>query len=192
MKPEMKYIARKQELINQIADLITAEGYSNLTVRDMCNRLNISTGSFYHYFPEKNDLIWILLTDIDEYFNDKVVSEFADNEMDNLITFCRKYGNYVVKRGVETCRSISLAPLKEYSNNYLDENRSIFQILHQIIIRGLEKNQFHFGDITSMDAARMIMIILRGYSTDWAKRNGSYDIEESIQTFIKMFSKSIQ
>jgi AcrR family transcriptional regulator len=191
MNLEKKHNARKQELMNQVTDIITTEGYANLTVRDICHRLGISTGTFYHYFPEKGDLVWILFSDIDDYFQDKVVSNFVDYEPDNLVVFCNEYGNYVVKGGVETCRYISAAPLKDYRNNYLDENRSIFQILLKIIERGVEKKQFDLDHITTLEAARMLMIILRGYSTDWAKRGGSYDITEAIQLFLQLFRKSL-
>lgn len=190
MNPEKKYIARKQELFSQITDLIKKEGYANLTVRGICNDLGISTGTFYHYFPEKNDLAWILFSDIDDYFNTVVVQKFDENEPENLITYCMEYGRYVIESGVETCRCISVAPLKHINNNYLDESRCLFQILQKILVQGVEKKQFN-ATLNPIETTRMLMVLLRGYSSDWAKRNGNYDLIESLEAFIRLFSKSL-
>jgi hypothetical protein len=37
----------------------------------------------------------------------------------------------------------------------------------------------------------MLMVLLRGYSSDWAKRDGNYDLIESLEIFIRLFSKSL-
>ncbi|WP_313135074.1 TetR/AcrR family transcriptional regulator [Anaerocolumna sp.] len=191
MNSELKYIARKQELLAQITDLINTEGYANLTVRKICHCLGISTGSFYHYFPYKGELAWILFADIDDYFNNEVVRKFTKNEADNLLIFGEEYGNYVTERGVETCRYISLAPLRDASNNYMDEKRGIFQILLNIVLRGEEKKQLKLAGTDAIDTARMLMIVLRGFSADWAKHNGNYSLPEAILPVMKLLSVSL-
>lgn len=190
MNPHLKHSMRKQELFSQITDIIKKDGYANLTVRGICNDLGISTGTFYHYFPEKNDLAWILFSDIDDYFETVVTTKFVDNELDNLSTFCIEYGTYVVNSGVETCRCISVAPFKHLSNNYLAEERKLFQILLNMLGRGIDKKQFS-ETLNPLETARMLMVLLRGYSSDWAKRNGEFDLINSLENFIKLFSKCL-
>lgn len=190
MNPQKKHSMRKQELFSKITDIIKKEGYANLTVRGICNDLGISTGTFYHYFPEKNDLAWILFSDIDDYFNTVVTLKFQDNEVGNLITYCIEYGIYVVDSGVETCRCISVAPFKNMSHNYLDEDRSLFQILLNILVKGIEKKQFN-NTLEPLETTRMLMVLLRGYSSDWAKRSGDFDLIESLEKFIRLFCKSL-
>ncbi|MDF2951658.1 MAG: hypothetical protein K0S18_1241 [Anaerocolumna sp.] len=186
MNPQIKFLARKQELFAKIRELVSKEGYSNLTVRDICSNLGISTGTFYHYFPEKGDIAWILFSDIDNYFNEVATNKLTDYEPDNLVTFCIEYGNYIVGNGVETCRYISIAPFNKNNHAYLDEGRAIFKILLHIIERGEAKGQFKLND-TPLEITRMIMVLIRGYSSDWAKRNGSYDIVEKLKFFIQLF-----
>ncbi len=191
MKPsDNKYNTRKQELFAQITDLIKEVGYSNLTVRGICNNLGISTGTFYHYFPEKGDLALVLFSAIDNYFINTLTLKFGSNEADNLITFCNEYANFVVRNGVETCRCISIAPLSLKDSNYLDENRNLFQILQNILVLGVEKKQFS-KSLNPQETARMLMVLLRGYSSDWAKRNGNYDLAFAIENFIRLFIKSL-
>lgn len=190
MNPKKKFIARKQELFVQVTELITKEGYENLTVRGICKKLEISTGTFYHYFSEKGDLALALFSDIDDYFINEVASKFQEDESQNLITFSISYGVYIIKNGVETCRCINMAPLKNNDKNYLDENRGIFQVLQELLTRGVDKGQFNLP-VSPQDTTRMLMVLLRGYSSDWAKREGNYDLLNSIETFITLFCKSL-
>lgn len=190
MNPEMKHMARKQELFQQINQLIEKEGFSNLTIRKICKNLDISIGTFYHYFPDKGDIAWILFSEIDNYFETEVNQKYGENEPENLVTFSMEYGVFIMKRGVENCRCINLAPLKSKGHSYLDEGRSIFQNLYTIIKRGAEKEQFILSG-SSLDTARMFMVLLRGYSTDWAKREGNYDLVEALRSFSTLFGKSL-
>lgn len=190
MNPQKKFDLRKQELFAQITDLINAEGYENITVRGLCQKLSISTGTFYHYFPQKGDLVCALFADIDDYFLHEVTSKFTEDETSNIVTFCEQYGIYVIKNGIETCRCISVAPLKNDSHNYLDEQRGIFQVLEQILIRGEEKKQFHLIQ-SPKQTTRMLMVLLRGYSADWAKRDGNYDLIDKLRQFILLFRISL-
>lgn len=190
MNPTKKFIARKQELFSKITELINTEGYENITVRGICKKLDISTGTFYHYFSEKGDLAWALFADIDEFFSTEVVSKFGEDEIENLKLFCTWYGKYNIRNGVETSRCINMAPLKNNTVNYLDENRSIFKILQDLFDRGVEKKQFATS-INPSETARMLMVLLRGYSSDWAKHDGNYDLVSAIENFIILFSRSL-
>lgn len=190
MHPENKFNIRKKELYEQITGLISKEGFSNLTVRDICRELEISIGTFYHYFPEKGDIAWILFSGIDQYFSDEVTTKFKDYEPDNLVTYCMEYGNYVVRGGLEVCRYINIALFHNKKNSYLEENRDIFQVLLKILERGEEKEQFHLNQ-SPLETSKMLMVLLRGYSADWAKRDGNYNIVEKIEKFIKLFVKSL-
>ncbi len=190
MNPEIKHNARKQEMLLQLNALIDKEGFENLTVRKMCHALDISIGTFYHYFPEKGDIALILFSEIDNYFEIEVAENYVDYEPDNLITFSMAYGAFVISRGVENCRYINLAPLKNKGHSYLDEGRGIFRSLFGIFDRGCRKNQFVLTE-DSLEMSRMFMVLLRGYSSDWAKRGGNYDLMEALRKFSLLFCKSI-
>lgn len=190
MNPGEKFIIRKKELFSQVTELINKIGFENITIRGICQSLNISTGSFYHYFSDKSDLILILFEDIDEYFQNDVAKSFNDDEYSNLLTFTDHYGKYVINNGVGTCRCISMAPLKSGHINYLEEKRGIFLVLNDILRRGISKKQFP-PEINPEETTRMILIVLRGYSADWAKHNGDYDLCEAITRFMSVFIKSI-
>ncbi len=46
----------RQELLNLCFDLFADKGYANVTTRQIAKELGISTGTLYHYFPNKQVL----------------------------------------------------------------------------------------------------------------------------------------
>lgn len=184
MREESKFDVRKKEMFHQITELITKYGYEKITIRGLCKEMGISTGTFYHYFRDKGDLLEVLFSDIDQYFVEAVAEKFTEFEPDNLVYYFVSYGHYIVRNGVETCRAISIGPLETRGKEYFSENRSIAEILRKILIRGMEKGQFR-DSLDPEDTTRMLLVMMRGYSQDWAKHNGSYDIVQELEKFGK-------
>lgn len=187
---DSKYTKRKFELFSQIQILADEVGYDNLTIRLICKRLEISNGTFYHYFPEKNDIARMLFSYIDNHFDD-VVTKFTNNEIENLKIFMLSYAQFVCDCGVGASKSINQAPMMNTQASYLNEERNIFQVLLGIIRRGKEQNQVQ-SKLSDIDLARMIMIILRGYCSDWAKQDGSYDLLAYVNMFVDTFILTIK
>ncbi len=50
MKTRDKILKKAQQLFNK-------NGVGNVTVRNICNELNISLGNFTYYFPDKQQII---------------------------------------------------------------------------------------------------------------------------------------
>lgn len=70
----MSFDTEKKILILEKAkDMIITEGYSNLSINKLTSELGISKGSFYTYFPSKDNMLAEILDEYSE--NTKVFSE---------------------------------------------------------------------------------------------------------------------
>lgn len=47
----------KKKIINAGFELLKEKGYDNLTVRNICDHAVVSTGTFYHFYQTKDDLM---------------------------------------------------------------------------------------------------------------------------------------
>ncbi|MBP5974351.1 TetR/AcrR family transcriptional regulator [Brasilonema sp. CT11] len=56
----------RKELLSKCFDLFAQKGYSAITMRQIAEGLNVSTGTLYHYFPSKQVLFEQLLEDVCE------------------------------------------------------------------------------------------------------------------------------
>jgi len=56
----------RKELLSKCFDLFAQKGYSAITMRQIAEGLDVSTGTLYHYFPSKKALFEQLVEDICE------------------------------------------------------------------------------------------------------------------------------
>jgi len=55
----------RQRLLKSARDLLYSRSYGNVGVKEICDAAGVQKGSFYHFFPSKQDLALAVL---DEYF----------------------------------------------------------------------------------------------------------------------------
>jgi AcrR family transcriptional regulator len=59
----------RKELLTKSFDLFAAKGYASITMRKIAEELKVSTGTLYHYFPNKKALF------------EQLVEELVENEL---------------------------------------------------------------------------------------------------------------
>ena len=144
----MSFDTEKKILILEKAkDMIITEGYSNLSINKLTSELGISKGSFYTYFPSKDNMLAEIL---DEYLeNIKVFSE-------NLIL-----NSILNSNSIDEC-------LDYYVNSMLNLNDRNLKLA--LIITSLKRNYEVFNEenfIKLKNTARktidFIKILLKKY-----------------------------
>jgi AcrR family transcriptional regulator len=74
-----KYEEMKEHIITSYITLMKKYGHENLTIRNICSSSGISTGTFYHYFSSKDELMsYYLARGYEKY------RQFSLGKMDNL------------------------------------------------------------------------------------------------------------
>jgi TetR/AcrR family transcriptional regulator, transcriptional repressor for nem operon len=91
----------RQKLIDTAKDLIWTSSYGAVSVDDICKAAGVKKGSFYHYFPSKQDLAIVALEEYQDYklnvilgpiFNsDRTFSEKIDALANAILEDSRKY-----------------------------------------------------------------------------------------------------
>lgn len=62
---------RRKEIMNGAQKLFLKEGYSQITVNDILNSVNLSKGGFYHYFDSKEAVLIALINEM----TDEIIDE---------------------------------------------------------------------------------------------------------------------
>ena len=138
---------KKLLILEKAKDMIITEGYSNLSINKLTSELGISKGSFYTYFPSKDNMLAEIL---DEYLeNIKVFSE-------NLIL-----NSILNSNSIDEC-------LDYYVNSMLNLNDRNLKLA--LIITSLKRNYEVFNEenfIKLKNTARktidFIKILLKKY-----------------------------
>ena len=194
MNRKEKTQKRQNEIIVKVVSMLNELNFKDATVRKICAAAQISTGTFYHYFPTKNALAARILGKIDEYLTENVLPKLTDeDEVKNLIQFARGFAQYANGVGSATGHVISTAdfPLPSTGEEIREEHRrALYSIPRQILQRGVEKKQFS-KNLDLDETVDQIVIILRGHSLEWSRRGRTYDIESKIDRFIRMFIRAL-
>lgn len=69
-KREIQKKNRREEILLAAIDLFTQKGFDLTTVEDITRRAHIAKGTFYNFFPKKEDVLL--------YFLDKEISKSSD------------------------------------------------------------------------------------------------------------------
>lgn len=133
----------KEELLSRCFELFSRKGYNNVTIKELTEELNISTGMLYHYFPSKKILFESLfkyerIQDIEELSQrmgdadqKKIIEMFMDRWVEN-----KKYYQDLMMLAIDFFRSNRCKPDQEvfvqFSKFYSETISSYFGIPNQI------------------------------------------------------------
>lgn len=93
----------RKELLEKSFDLFAEKGYASITMREIAQGLDVSTGTLYHYFPSKEALFLQLVEELTvqdilsfraEVGDAKTLSE----RIEAFISFVAKHEDYFIKQ----------------------------------------------------------------------------------------------
>ncbi|MDY6903389.1 MAG: TetR/AcrR family transcriptional regulator [Thermodesulfobacteriota bacterium] len=136
----------KEELLLKCFELFTSRGYDTVTMREIANSLDVSTGLLYHYFPDKQTMLQnmfevIAIREIDQLTQ---VAYQTDDVMERVDIFF----NYFKER--ETFYKGILLLLLDFSKHCTSEENISFMknyagIMAERIGEGVGTTDRHFG-----------------------------------------------
>ena len=85
----------RKELLGKCFDLFAAKGYAAITMRQISAGLKVSTGTLYHYFPNKQALFEQLVEEISQQDVITALTEFGGKK--TLSELMETLGQYLVK-----------------------------------------------------------------------------------------------
>lgn len=93
----------RKELLWKSFDLFASKGYGSVTMREIAKELGVSTGTLYHYFPNKETLYLQLVEeqteqDISNFFTQAGNPETLEERIKVLINFIQKNEDYFIKQ----------------------------------------------------------------------------------------------
>lgn len=187
--------ARKSELLrNKIyyrsIELFTEKGFENVKISDICKDLDISTGSFYYYFPSKESVLL-------EYSSasDEIMEEFSDGLQcdscaETLVQlFCHKIRVFSVA-GQKMSNVCLGAFLRHRDDSAMDMNRSAYVRFIAVLEKGKEQGEFS-ADVEPERIASLLRYLAGGLAMRWTCSKKDFDIDAEAETVIREFVKTI-
>lgn len=177
------------KIIDAAWKLFYRQGYDDTTVEEIIEESGTSRGSFYHYFPGKDDLLSTLADVFDQKY--EALMETMDPDMDRFDQLM--YLNRELFTMMENSTPLDLVA-RLYSSQLvtrgdkalMDHNRIYFRLLRQIVLQGQERGELR-GDVTVNEMVRAYALCERALIYDWCLSGGDYSLTQYSQTVMPMF-----
>lgn len=157
--------AVKLSILNAYEKCIGEKPITNVTMRDIASKAHMSHPKLFYYFKDKNEIILAYAEHIKNYFSEKCVNWFKQNDMHKFNSnreYINRFMEYVVE--AKNYENKSNATMQLYILGHYDKNiakiiKSAFEswkITTQNCLMGI------YGDQISSKEAEAVMIIVAG------------------------------
>ena len=179
----------REKIIDAAWRLFYRQGYDDTTVEEIIEESGTSRGSFYHYFPGKDDLLSTLADVFDRKY--EALMRTMDPEMDRFDQLM--YLNRELFAMMENSTPLDLVA-RLYSSqlvtrgdkSLMDHNRIYYRLLRQIVLQGQERGELR-SDVTVNEMVRAYALCERALIYDWCLSGGDYSLTRYSQTMMPMF-----
>jgi AcrR family transcriptional regulator len=92
----------RQELLEKSLHLFTRKGYHNINMKEIAAEIGVSTGTLYHYFPSKENMLaemisWVGYENTEEYIQWTSSVEKISDRFDMIVDFWKEKGELYEK-----------------------------------------------------------------------------------------------
>ena len=193
-RPREKVSKRRDEILQVAARLFAERGYEETTIREIGDAAGILSGSLYHHFQTKEEMLHDLLKGfvsmIPEY------QAIVDKGKGPRETLCD-----MIAVGLRTVvNNPHIVAITVHERKYLGRHPSfayveeawkdISRIWHGVLQRGVKEGLFR-GDLDLHLVLRMINDLV-GAAVDWYRPNGRHSIDEIVNTQIALIFGGIE
>lgn len=195
MKRTKKSIAKRREIAESSLGLLKRMSLNEITVNAICQEADISVGTFYHHFEDKDDLLSELYLIIDSYLENFVEPNLTGRDVESdLYLFAEGYANNVLNMTSLLGQSLTSfgIPYPSTAEEIAEEHqRKLFVIPRNIMCKGVEEGVFQ-ENLDLDDMTEYLIVAMRGRTNDWSRRSGCYDIKAAFQKDMGKFLSMIK
>ncbi len=182
----------KEKIVSAATSLISEHGVGSVTVSNICKLSQVSVGSFYHHFENKDQVLAYYLT---EAFH-KAGAEFENingpDIVQSVLACYRLYNQFLVEQGIDFVANYYTTGNRQLYSRHNPQassiNAPIMGKIHELceeakrneyIVPDCDLELFYF-DLTVME---------KGIIFDWCNTGGSYDLVEEASRIMENYMK---
>jgi TetR/AcrR family transcriptional regulator, fatty acid metabolism regulator protein len=179
---ELQADSTKKRIYDIAIGLMDDRGFTDTTIMDICEKAEVSIGTFYNYFSSKEEIFFDIYKKADDHFKSNVAHSLERSRataIGKIVLFFRHYARYNQKQGFN--RTNQLYNTK--NKLFIVKGRYMQELLRSIVVSGKSS-----GEISSvMDAEEItdfLFIASRGIVYDWCVKEASYDLEARMDEYM--------
>ena len=183
--------ASRAKIIKTTFKLFDKYGSNNVSIGDICKAAKISSGTLYHYFSSKDQLVVLYVRKpLHEMLERTVVPEIGKKPTKDLVlSFISGIISSVIERGVDWSKTYYISSLSLGKNDSF-VHMLPYTVLHSILEKGIE-----LGEISDKYDADFytdyLFSLLNGATIGWNQQDGETDLLLNGTHFFELAYESI-
>ena len=177
----------KQKLADIAYEMFKEKDESEIGVREISARAGVTTGSFYHHFKDKYDVLASKLDEHESLFTDFAEMPFDGSFLDKILFFLSDHtADIVLEDGLRITKII-------YMTNSLSKSSSAG---FTSTLLTLLENAYEAGEIregTDLDHyCHLLLMAFRGTIYAWCRTDAEFDLKETLREVIGIYLSNIK
>lgn len=169
----------RQELLEKSLNLFTRKGYSNVNMKEIATEIGVSTGTLYHYFPSKVNILaemmaWLADKNISDFYRRSKSVESIRNRFDMVTEWIKENGEFYEKT--------LLLAFDFYRNSNIQQYKEVYAFFSDLYTEAWSERMN-----ISPQFARFIFIFLIGLSFHSLAFNERSEFNNQINFLDKLF-----
>ena len=186
-KRKLQAIETKNKIYEIGIKLIELKGFENTTIDEISKKSNVSVGAFYHYFRSKDDILYKLFEDADEFIKEKAIDSINNQTaVEKIIIFFDNLAKLYVFHGPGLIKAL----YKTQTNLFLCNTSIRFTMLNNIVTMGIEQGMLD-PSFSAEDTTKFLFTGARGVAFNWCLDNGKSDLIKDMNAYISRLMKAI-
>ena len=178
----------KEMLLSKAIDLFYEKGYAGASVREIVKAVKVSNSILYHYFKDKNELLYVIIERIGRELIEslRAIQDNANDPMDALYRMIRTQVGIIKEKNKEA--KIFLEEQYQLHDGYkkkiLKQHKEIYNIYKRQL--DLLEKQGRLRDVNKA-VANFSLIGMMIWSYRWYREGGNLTIEDLANAITDIF-----
>lgn len=174
-KRELQVAETKAKIMSAVRTLSKEKGITNIKVRDICQKANVSIGTYYHYFDSIESIFKNAIEEGNKYTENVIIPALIkEDELDNLKLYLLMQMESFQRGTINYLREVFRIYLYSESPFILDENSINYKTILRIIQQGQKKGQMNIR-LSSEDYAKIALKLIIANCYCWCMQEGTFD-----------------
>ncbi|MDL2238129.1 TetR/AcrR family transcriptional regulator [Christensenellaceae bacterium OttesenSCG-928-K19] len=173
-------IETKSRITEIAMQLMDEKGWENVSIRNLCERANISTGAFYYYFASKDEVLTRPSSQTD-YVAYKIFSS-VDKSMpvlDQFVDAFAKMAEWQATKGPETTKYSLLVHIRRPELNIISTERLFYKLTYMTVKTAQESGALS-SEFDTEEINKTLHDMYTGIWVTWCTSGGDYDLKKRV------------
>jgi AcrR family transcriptional regulator len=168
----LKALETRKNILEHGIRLIGEKGIDKVSIEEIARAAGVSVGTFYYYYPSKNELLQGMPWRIDKYFEQEVAKKLvAESCAENVKIFFYYYARHTKMHGWKIIKNLFVTD----TAFVISDKRYLQLVLLDLLNRGQNSGEVSRG-LSAKQIMRLMLIAAHGVVLDWAMSRGKSNV----------------